>query len=166
LFLKSTSPIKTYKNKCNGKLYETSEFCVHSKIITDDLLKLGLDNKKSTSLKPAKIAKHLLPSYIRGLMDGDGCYSIMKLKNKTDQLRLNFTGTLDMCNFIMNILCEELQLNKNKITKDNRSLIAHYYACGGNNKVKSIVSYLYKNIECESFLERKYIFLKKHIPNI
>ena len=64
----SNNKIYTPKTRPNGSHFEIS-----SKIIYNDIIKIGGSPNKSKSISMPDIPKEYLPDFIRGLFDGDGC---------------------------------------------------------------------------------------------
>lgn len=155
-FLKSSHPIHIYHTKVKSKIYESCEFSIRSDRIVADLLKLNITPNKSKTLLPATIKEKYLPSYILGIIDGDGCFYL----DKKGQMHLSIVGSLPIIQFIMDILVKKCNITATKITehKNNSGVYLSYF--GGNNKLKSITDFLYRDmVVC---LERKHNIIKKH----
>lgn len=155
-FLKAEHPIHTYYPIVRGKKYKSCEISVHSDKIVGDLLKLNIGNKKSITLQPSPIKQKYINSYLLGVVDGDGCFSV----NKRGQMLLNIISSLPMCQFIMNVLVEECDIKPTKIGDEKRSPGMHYCYFGGNDKVKSIIDFLYR--DAYVCLDRKFNIVKEH----
>lgn len=68
-----TNIVKRKKSKCNDKLCDVSRVYIANKQIAQDLIKAGLDVRKSLTLEyPKNIPSHLQRHFIRGYFDGDG----------------------------------------------------------------------------------------------
>lgn len=114
----------------------------------DDLNKLGIVENKTFKLnKLPDISVDLLRHFIRGYFDGDGTVYI---NNKTKRLVFGFYGQHDFLENIKQVLIEDININKNKITdKETVSLI--YFS--KYIDVISFYNYIYK--EATIFLTRK-----------
>ena len=70
--IKATNPIKCYQKKDFGEPMVRLQ--MSSQKTVDDLISHGCVKQKSLILEPPKkIPKELIPHFIRGLFDGDGC---------------------------------------------------------------------------------------------
>lgn len=156
LFLKSNHPIHIYHPKIKNKIYESCEFSVRSAQVIADLLRLNITSNKSKTLIPSEIKQEYINSYILGVVDGDGCFYL----DKRGQMHLSIVGSLSMIRFIMDVLVKECNITATKITEYKSG--SNVYTCyfGGNNKIKSIVDYLYRDTKI--YLERKRNIVKDH----
>lgn len=155
--LNSTHPIKEYKVK-PSKLITTKNNCIElqivSKSIFDDLERFNIiPNKTSIYKMPEWLITHsLVNHFMRGYFDGDGAISYCGLgQNRTiKQMNFSVLGTQKFIEQYQNILITNCKLNTIKILK-------HYsvykIAYSGNNNVKNIYNFLYKNATI--FLNRK-----------
>jgi hypothetical protein len=114
------------------------------------LKNLNIVPTKSKILKPSIISEEYVNSYILGLIDGDGCFSL----DKKNQLHLNVISSLSICQFVMDTLVKKCNITATKIIPEKRSKGIYYCYFGGNTKIAKIVNYIYKNNSC--FLERKF----------
>jgi len=153
-FLKSDHSVSLFYPKVNGKIYESCEFSVRSDKLIFDLLQLNVTPNKSKTLIPANIDPQYFNSYILGIIDGDGCFHL----NKKGQMTCNVTGSLEIINFIMNTLVKNCNITKTKIFEAKPGMNVYTCYLGGNNKVKKIVSFLYK--DSPIFLKRKHDIIK------
>lgn len=146
--LKSNTPIKykTIKNK-----YKACRVNICNKKICEDLIKLGCTPRKSLTLtfpSEDKVPKELIPHFIRGYLDGDGCV----YNNGEGNVSLSFVGTYDFLNSIENIMYEEFGLTKTIFGKKGK---AYQCSWGGKGNLKTWFDYLY-NYEDIIFLQRKF----------
>lgn len=137
--LNSNIPISNVKNKNHSRI----NICNIK--LCSDLIKLGCHNNKTFNLHFPNLNNNLIPHFIRGFMDGDGCISI-KRKNNYIYYSLSFTGTIDM----MKKLKEILDVN-NKITFYRN---AYALNIGKKKDVMRILDWIYK--DANLFLQRKY----------
>lgn len=119
----------------------------YSKKICQDLIKLGCTPRKSLTLKFPSIREDLIRHCIRGYIDGDGCYYFNK---KAKSHTIHIVGTKDFLLGIQN----HLNINK-KMSNPTR---AYRLDIGGNNQVKKVINYLYK--DSTVYLKRKYDKIK------
>lgn len=141
------STAKLYKDNNNYKLI------LDSKIITNDLIKLGCIPSKSLILKfptEQQVPKEYMSHFIRGYFDGDGCISITKTK------QVNITGSFDFINGLKEYLTKNENIKFgvfNKRYKDNIN------SAGTINLSRfshtDFFNYIYKN-KNDLFLSRKY----------
>jgi len=76
--------------------------------ICSDLLRLGLSQKKSLTLKPVEIPAAYFPDFTRGLFDGDGSVYIY-IVNGSPQLKASFvSGSEPFLAAFMTKLCQAL----------------------------------------------------------
>lgn len=101
--------------KFNGKIYLQKKYKqnernvyslrIFSKKLSQDLSKLGCFQKKTYHINfPINIDKRIIPCFIRGLFDGDGCISFNHNKNKRRYNIVKITGTKNICEGLQNYL--------------------------------------------------------------
>lgn len=158
-FLKSDHKIKTYAS--SG--FSNSEYVrlnITSNKIVTDLIKHGVLEKKTNILMPPYIARDLIPHFIRGYVDGDGCIT-SHLKAKYRVFAFKVLGTESMLNFIKDFIEENTTIRIKKFYKRKESQIVSSLEVGGNLQVEKILDLIYKDSVIH--LERKhakYIDLK------
>lgn len=143
--LKSNHPI--YKDGANNRII------ISQQEIFDDLMNLGVSERKSLTLLPPtnkQVPKEFLSSFILGYFDGDGCIYINKKR-----WCFSILGTKEICGFIQKIFYEykiNTYLYKEKRTKKNVWVLQ----TGGTNKelLKRVFNFLYFNNPI--YLYRKY----------
>lgn len=138
----------TYKisKKCIGDFvaYRTNAY---SKKLTLDLVKLGCCQNKSLTIKPPnsnQVPDKFIKSFIRGYVDGDGCFSVDKV--------FSITGTKEILDYIICHLRENTDISK----AGNFQMTGNAYQWFHNGKkdYKIIHKYLYENSNV--YLTRKY----------
>jgi intein/homing endonuclease len=157
--LKSNNPIKIYKVKSNkliNKEASSAELQIVSNVIFDDLKKFNIvPNKTKIYSMPDWLLNHpLLNHFLRGYFDGDGCVSYCGLGKKRNikQLHFNILGTEKFINQYRGCLVRKCDVNEVKISPKSTIYSLSY---SGNNNVKKIYNFLYKNATI--FLNRKMI---------
>ena len=124
-----------------------ADLSINSLEISKDLSKLGCIQQKSLVLKFPNISSELIPHFIRGYFDGDGCISIKK------EYQLNITGTKEFITSIQEILIENLKINITKFSKRKKEVEIYSMQYKGRQNCIKILDFLYK--DCKISLERK-----------
>ncbi len=160
--LESNHPIKEYQVKKN-KLVTSDKECVELQIanknIVEDLKKFNIiPNKTKTYEMPEWLLSHkFLNHFMRGYFDGDGTITHCGLVKgrKIIQLSFSILGTKKFIQQYRDILSKNCKTNDAKII-DHHSIYKISYS--GNNVVKNIYDFLYKNQNI--CLQRKYAKFK------
>ncbi|MDD4779076.1 MAG: hypothetical protein PHT02_00535 [Tissierellia bacterium] len=148
----------TYKIKIKNKNYY--EFYVCSNIICNTLQKYGIIQNKSLILDikdvitKANIKQNLIPSFLLGYYDGDGCiYQWVSKDGKREQYNINITGTKETCDYFYDFFD-----NRGFFTKRHKNENNNYtYVVSGRNLVVNSLDKLYSTIYIpDVFLARKY----------
>lgn len=123
------------------------------------LIKLGCPPRKSQlGMTFPKLNESLIPHFIRGFFDGDGCVTVnkriykgKKVVSENFKLKLAFTSTDS--NFLDNLIS---YLPITKVYKRNvlRSMIVHTYWIERKLDIENVYNYLYKN--ANYYFKRKY----------
>lgn len=130
--------------------------------ITSDVLVKSLQphnivpNKTRLFTISDKIPTHLLGSYILGLNDADGCFSVDKKRG----LRMSLLGTTAAMKQVQNILIEQCGVNKNKLQKHHSTSYVKYLVYSGNKQLAKIVDFLYRDVDFS--LPRKHQIVKNY----
>ena len=141
---------------------------IGSKVMFNDLLKLGLVPRKSKLIRLPHIPKKYLSHFVRGYFDGDGNVTVCTYQRKarnnklTTILQSGFTSGSK--NFLANL---KNKLSKTGIIKGGTL----YYSSNGwrlyfsINDSKKLYSYLYTGLNKtnELFLERKKVIFEKYL---
>ena len=149
---KATIHGRTVKNKGSIRL------CISSKILIEDLYKLGIEQNKTYKEMhiPEQIPENLINHFIRGYFDGDGCitYSIRKPNPKNRELNYRVTGRFEICSKLSNILIDfQRYLSNTNISYIKRDNMYNLNTCS-RNIIKQIYHYLYDN--SSFYLSRKF----------
>lgn len=133
--------------------------------ISKDLLRLGVTPNKSRTVRFPDMPDNYLRHFIRGVFDGDGCV-FLDPKGKREKTRTSFTsGSKD---FIVK-LEEKLQ----SLGMPKRNIFIHkagkndsyLFRYGHKDSVK-LFTILYKDVEKNMYLERKYDIFKEGLKYI
>ena len=90
-------PIQDKEVKLGGKKYYACRVNLHSIDLCYGLNNQGCVPKKSLILKPPHIREDLIPHFVRGYFDGDGCVSF---NEETKKYSVSFLGTEEFLNYI------------------------------------------------------------------
>lgn len=150
LFLQS---IQSTSHLCREfhKKYQKEIWKVHitSNQLFNDLNLLGVVPNKSLVIKFPNISKNLIPHFIRGYFDGDGCVTISKyLKNKND-LTLR-SGICSGSREFLETLITYLPI-KHKYISSRKNLFE--FKLSVNDSIK-FAQYMYK--DATIYLQRKF----------
>jgi intein-encoded DNA endonuclease-like protein len=146
--IESTKPL-SFINEKNGRGSQFS-FCVTSRKITEDLIKLGCIPRKSLVLKfptEEQVPQHLVNHFIRGYFDGDGCITF---NLNTRKFKFSLAGTFDFLFNTKRIIEKEASLNNIKIHPHKNIFYLEYTGIPQCNR---IYKYLYENSSV--YLDRK-----------
>lgn len=148
----------------------------HSKILCEDLIKLGCVPNKSLILQfPNFIPDNLMNHFIRGVFDGDGCIWNGKRKKMTvrdksrksgfrerivHNVKFTFTGNVDFITGLQDYLVNKgivnkktkLNFSKAKNPNNNTSDKVCTMEYSGRGQVKKLFDFMYKDatIYCDS----------------
>lgn len=126
--------------------------------LIQDLAKYNILPAKSKTLTlPNNIPIQYLPSFILGLVDGDG--SFFKSNNK---LNFSLISSIDCCNQVKQILIEHAKVNNIKLYPSSPGMA--YLTYCGNNNIYKIAKFLYSN-QPEIYLKRKKQIVVDTLPN-
>lgn len=143
---------KVNKKKVNVKWKNQYSLCVCSKIISYDLLNLGMVSNKTFSIKmPDNIPSELVNHFLRGVFDGDGHFTIPR-RNSFD-CTFGITGNMFLLKQIQDLFFNKLGLKYTKINiTDNPKIGRLRYT--GIKSVNKIYNFLYQNSSL--YMERKF----------
>ncbi len=88
--IEGNMPIKKFKSN-KGKRFESNQvkIDINSNKLCEDLIKVGVNFRKTFDLKMPNVPYDLVVHFIRGYFDGDGCISKYIIKG-TDKYRFTF----------------------------------------------------------------------------
>lgn len=145
---------KSIRKKGLKKYYNVNLVRAYSPKICEDLKQYGIVRNKSLILKfPENIPHELIRHYIRGYIDGDGCWSSDNQKYPT--MTLTIVSTKEFLKKINEIFISNgLVKQFNKIKSPSK---IYALAFGGNKQIKKIAEWLYYN--SNTYLDRKKKYL-------
>lgn len=158
------------------KEYTPGKFTVYFNSVTlcEDLSRLGATRAKSLTLVfPEFIPDELMPHFIRGYFDGDGCVwdgkrKVMTVKDKSrpcgfrerivHNVKFTFTGNKLFIVKLQEYLINKLGFRKTKLNfskaKETKHVCTMEYS--GRGQLKALYDYMYKeaNIYCEEKFDK------------
>ena len=133
-----------------------------SKQMFEDLQRLGVEPNKSLTCTFPDINEELMPHFIRGLFDGDGCVwngkrKTMKVKDSSNSsgfrerivhnVKFTYTGNYEFVNALQNHLVKYLGFQKTKLNfskaKNTKHICTMEYS--GRGQLKKFYDFIYKN---------------------
>lgn len=124
----------------------TSRLTVCCTNMCRDLISHGCTPQKSLILEFPSLNDKLLPHFIRGYFDGDGCIYLGKYKYV-----INFVGTKNFLTDLRNVLKEHNISGPLKIYSKGNAYQMYIY---GYNNLKEFYNYVYNDTDL--YLDRKY----------
>lgn len=146
-----------FPNQRIGISKENWTLRIGSKKLFDDLIKLGLEPRKSLSLKFPKISNEYVNFFIRGYFDGDGSISTYIPKGrKSYRVRITFT-----CGSKLFLESLSKRISKMLRVGDKNIYFQHAYKLM-YNKYDSlkVLNFIYRDLKKSPFLARKYNIYK------
>jgi hypothetical protein len=144
-FMKCDHEIKERVSTLKGKQFKSNRITICSKIIANDLARLGCVQAKSLILKFPYIKEDLIHHFMRGYFDGDG--SVFKPKNGSPSCSV--IGTLEFLDVYESHICD-LGMGKTKYSKKGKAYQARH---SGSKNVEKMYEYFYK--DSSIYLKRK-----------
>lgn len=150
--IKGDFPINLSITSIRGKYHKVNTLRVNSSEMCKDLISMGILPRKTCKEIIPNIPKELAKHLIRGVFDGDGCFSYSyKLDRNIPTSSFNLCGSREVIEFCIDHLSKELNINKPSVREREIGLCTS--TIGGNIQVKAIMDYLYK--DSSLFLDRK-----------
>jgi len=151
----------------NTKWQTVYRLQIGSRMIFNDLLKLGLCPKKSKRIKLPNVPRKYFSHFVRGYFDGDGNVTICTYKRKARNDKLTTVLQSGFTSGSKEFLADlEDKLLKEKVVKGGTL----YYSSNGwrlyfsINDSKKLYRYIYKDsVKNKLFLNRKKIIFEKFI---
>jgi LAGLIDADG DNA endonuclease family protein len=160
-FINYNRPLKiiSYKHTIHKTWKDQVDLSIYNKEMCNDLRKLGYNNKKSYNAKfPTFLCKYLLPHFIRGIFEGDGCLSIKHKKSyaningyyPTKIAQFHISGTKNICLGLKSVF------NNIKIfSKIRKGTGCYNVRVSGNENICKLLNWIYKDSN-NMKLDRKY----------
>ena len=146
--------ISSERKRNNGEWYNYKDkyaLTVCNKHLCERLSELGCVPNKSLVLKfPDYLSDEMLPHFIRGYFDGDGCIVDAKSGNHN----INLTSTKDFCISVQNIVFNLFCMKSYIYPASNKNGITYVWTLRKKHDVKTFLDWIYK--DAELYLERKY----------
>jgi len=137
------------------KIYSCSSYLrLDSKILVNDLIKLGCTPKKSKTLIFPNIKNKYLSHFVRGYFDGDGSIHF----NKPNTIKLSFIGTRRFLVTLQMRIGQLLGLRSNPLSKVKSIWRFHYYG----DDARRVCNWMYSNTK-DLYLKRKKERYDNHI---
>lgn len=136
-------------DKRTGKNYHRYSIQVTNSIFVSNILKHGLTDYKPLNTKIPNINKDLIPYFIAGMFDADGCLSI----NDNGYVRASLIGTIEILEEIDKYLLDNyaiIPIKKQRVTNNQNTWKSYWYKYS-----KNFLNIIYsgdKNI----YMSRKY----------
>lgn len=154
-------------SKKNPKHKNQYILCINNEYMSKRLNELGVVNAKSLILTfPNFIEDKLLPSFVMGYFDGDGCISY---DEKRQKCYTKTAGTNEFCSTLSMILnslgCKHHIIHPKQCNNSNTFVLQ----TGGNKSSLIFLSWMYDNTEfhmkrkCQKFLHFKEKYLNKMV---
>lgn len=130
--LSSNQPIATGVDNLG---YKWASVTINSKKMVNSLKRLGITERKSLSIYPARVDQDVKRHFWRGVVDGDGCIQI----KKDSACVLNLVGSEAMCNGFSDWV-ESVSSSRPRVAK-SRSIYS-VDVCG-DGRVHDVLAFLY-----------------------
>lgn len=144
-----------------GKTKTTPSIVINSREIKQDLEMMGIKHNKSMTLPFPKVPEEYLPSFIRGVIDGDGYV------DKKGYVVTITTGSSDFAEGLLNVfqkwvISARIRCSKNK---NNTSFIYRIVISGKGELIK-LSKVIYNNVSTDhNFVIYKRVYLSQHSNN-
>lgn len=137
----------TYKNQYRLLLF-SSHMC-------KSLENIGMVPNKSLVVNLPNLKHELIRHFVRGLFDGDGSVYRGQYNNrKSCQHTLTITTTLSMCESLIDIVENTLNINCHIYDASNHNGITKVFNISGKNQVKTFMDWMYDDADLK--LTRKH----------
>lgn len=152
--LNSNYPIREYTQIAGYK--PGNKYCrllITSQKLVNDLKRHGVIENKTNILEPPNITEELVPHFIRGYMDGDGCITSY-LNNGYLRYCVKLLGTEKMLDYFNDFLKKNFQYKIPKYYKRKKDQQVMSLEIASNIRSKNFLDLIYKNATI--YLDRKY----------
>ena len=137
IFLQWQGNVRLEKTRCRLEFRSTK--------VKNDLIQHGCTPNKSLTLTFPNIQKQLIPSFIRGYFDGDGCLCYTE---KT--LEVSMIGAYEF----LEVLCEIINIDKKRIYDLNNNKRSSRIVLSSKHDIEYFLNYIYT--DANIYLDRKY----------
>lgn len=146
--------ISSERKRNNGEGYNYKDkyaLTVCNKHWCERLSELGCVPNKSLVLKfPDYLSDEMLPHFIRGYFDGDGCI----VNAKSGAYAISLTSTKDFCISVQNIVFNLFGMKSYIYPASNKNGITYVWTLRKKQDIKTFLDWIYK--DAELYLKRKY----------
>lgn len=136
-------PIRFYEpgRVCkDGRKMRLARYSVASREMAAGLAVYGVVPRKSQTVPWPALPGELLPHYLRGYIDGDGCFSVSSGKLRTIQFRLvGNEPFLQGCAAYL----ESQGIPRPRVFKHSENCNIYCLCCGGTNRVRKVAELVY-----------------------
>lgn len=153
--LDSNSPIQNRKHKIGNKTYTSNRVVINCTKMCRDLIDKGCTPQKSLTLAfptNEQVPTELLPHFMRGYLDGDGCVHYSEAMQYHAQKGKSYLSK----NFVVSLVGTEEFLWKFKLNLISNQVVSNNIFCGNTgkayelritdrNNIKLLYDYLYKD---------------------
>ena len=137
--------------KNNGKIHQNSyALYLNSKYLSNSLLKLGIDTKKTESLE-FNTFNNFTNDFIRGYFDGDGC---LMLPKNTNSWYFSIISSTKFIKGLKEYIKLELDINSSIYKPKNYQKEVSILSIRGNKQLLKFLNWMYK--DSNIYLNRKY----------
>ena len=134
-----------------------------SREMVNDLKALGLSQNKTYNLKwPDKIEKELIPHFVRGYFDGDGCVFYESSTNPDNLLMATMVGTPDFVTGIKNAYNFACQNSSGHLAVRG---VVNTLVFNGKFSARAFLDWIYQDSTPETRLSRKYNIYQKFLED-
>lgn len=168
--IKTDLSVKEYLNNTgfqrkDGEPHIECRLVVHSKKMADDLGRYGIVPRKSLIVSTIPtISKELLPHFIRGFMDGNGCITY-NYSHNIKNIRVLFYSTNAFCSSLKELL-EKEDIICSSIYNQKEYKVS-FFSCNRKESIKKLYDYLYSDSTIYMKRKKKKIdeFISKYRDN-
>lgn len=143
------------KGRENGKISNSLRIC--DPFIFNDLIKLGITERKSLTFTPPNIPAPYVHHFIRGYFDGDGSVSSRNNKYPNKLVVDIYTASKNMANFLYKTIAFEMgnAYNGRLYIATTHQKTKYYAVRLGHKSAVKLFKYMYKDAN-GLYLKRKY----------
>jgi hypothetical protein len=158
-FVGAPGAVKAGRDK---RRLDYSHFAVYSKQLVADLRRLGCVPRKTYLGKWPRIPPKSIRHFLRGLVDGDGGFSI-RFKGNHRSIRMYLCGTKVVLETARKVFAKNYGAKLPVIRRNGKSRHCHIVMYAGNPQVRRIAEWLYA--DATVWLPRKKRKLAEASPN-